>query len=193
MRHRLRGRGRRVRVLGRSSVGSPDVPCHALHRFRVTLEEPGEALEEGSLLRQEGLDGCPVALRRDGRCGGQGGAGAGFGVDPGRLIARTLDDLVGLPSDVVQVGRAHDRARPLLSAETRVLFRQARDDLGQPVQELVDIPHPVAPEPRDPELLLLDVEWRDRGARCRADLICGSLRHVILSIPISRTRNATRR
>jgi hypothetical protein len=70
----------------------------------VTLDEPGEALEERSLLRQERLDGRPVRLRRERRRGGQGRTSARLGVDPRRLVACTLDDLVGLPGNVIEVG-----------------------------------------------------------------------------------------
>jgi hypothetical protein len=43
-------------------------------------------------------------LRRERRRGGQRRTSARLGVDPRRLITRTLDDLVSLPGDVIEVG-----------------------------------------------------------------------------------------
>ena len=65
-------------------------------------------------------------------------------VDPCRLVPRALDDLVRLPGDVVEVGRAHDRLGAGLRSQSPVLLDQRGDRLGQLIEELVDVAHPVA-------------------------------------------------
>jgi hypothetical protein len=122
------------------------------------LDERRQALQEISLPIEEGVDRRPIVARdRDrGRTAGQRGRVlVRLRNDPRGLVARPLHDLVGLSIHLVEVGCADDR-RPA-AAHPFVLRDDRLGRGGQSVEELVDVAHPIPAEPRDAELLSLDV------------------------------------